>query len=158
MPYYYKGSAYAVIFSSNTHLLGTLYAHRSTETAVPQSPYCQIQGDTFQSVSYFISQQNSVWMTSPSFEKKSIPTVTPLCPDFPFVHSSHSLLLAPPPLFHLLVTSTPQPSDSFILGLLLFLHGLWRQTSCVQIPDLLLTSCVTLGKSLIIFVFQFYPL
>lgn len=51
-----------------------------------------------------------------------------------------------------------QSSDSSILGLLPSFHRLWKQIPFVWIPGLALTRCVTLDKSFILFVFQFYHL
>lgn len=83
-----------------------------------------------------------------------IPTVTPLCLDFPSVHSFSFFFTSSSTSSVSFGWNTSQSSDSFILGPLLSIHGLWRQIPCAQIPDLALTSCVTCGKSLL-FVFQF---
>ena len=103
----------------------------------------------------FISQQNSMWMTTPSSEENSSLLQHHYVLTFLLPPSPNSFLLASIPISQFF-NSTSQPSDNFILGLLLSTHELWGQTPCVQIPDLTLISCTHLGKPM--FVFQVYYL
>lgn len=100
----------------------------------------------------FLSQQNSMWMTTPSSEENSSLLKHHYVLIFLLPPSPNSFLLASIPISQFF-NSTSQPSDNFILGLLLPTRELWGQTPCIQIPDLTLTNCTNLANTFLYFRF-----